>query len=102
MQVESYNEGALPSRFVDLMRTQPLGITAFILLASLASSAQQAPPPKPAPEQPPITFKVEVNYVEIDAIVTDEQGNFVRNLTKDDFQVARAGETAGRDRRFAG
>ncbi len=74
------------------MRTQPLGITAFILLASLASSAQQAPPPKPAPEQPPITFKVEVNYVEIDAIVTDAQGNFVRNLTKDDFQVLEQGK----------
>jgi VWFA-related protein len=42
--------------------------------------------------QPPLTFKVDVNYVEIDARVTDAQGNFVRNLTKDDFQVTENGK----------
>ena len=84
--------------FFDLMRTNTLGFTALILLASLSTSftigAQQQtpPPPRPAAEQPPITFKVEVNYVEIDAIVTDQQGNFVRNLTKDDFQVPEQGK----------
>ena len=40
---------------------------AFTLLGLLA----QAPQP-----QPPVTFKVEVNYVEIDANVTDAQGNY--------------------------
>src|SRR5437868_7656526 len=45
----------------------------------------------PAP-QPPVTFKVEVNYVEIDANVTDAQGKFVRALTKDDFQVLEDGK----------
>ncbi len=50
------------------------------------------PPPKPPAEQPPVTFKVEVNYVEIDAIVTDSQGNFVRTLTKDDFIVSEQGK----------
>jgi VWFA-related protein len=50
-----------------------------------AASAQQVP-------QPPMTFKVDVNYVEIDAQVTDAQGNFVRNLTKDDFQVTENGK----------
>ena len=39
-----------------------------------------------------MTFRVEVNYVEIDAIVTDAQGNFVRNLTKDDFEVVEEGK----------
>ncbi len=55
--------------------------------------AQQAPAPPPRPDaQPPaVTFKVEVNYVEIDAVVTDAQGNFARNLTKDDFQVTEDG-----------
>jgi VWFA-related protein len=74
------------------MRTTTLGILAFVLLASLGSSAQQPASQKPAPDQPPITFKVEVNYVEIDAIVTDQQGNFVRDLTKDDFQVIEQGK----------
>jgi VWFA-related protein len=46
----------------------------------------------PAPPQPPVTFKVEVNYVEIDANVTDGQGRFVRALTRDDFQVLEDGK----------
>src|SRR6185295_9795046 len=57
---------------------------AFILLAVLAQT--------PAPPQPPVTFKVEVNYVEIDANVTDAQGNFVRTLTKEDFQIIEDGK----------
>jgi VWFA-related protein len=63
----------------------------IVVMATLAPTAQQAPPRPPA-DQPPITFKVEVNYVEIDAVVTDKQGNFVRNLTKDDFQVFEQGK----------
>ena len=81
------------------MRTHTPGLTVLVLasltpLDELPSGlrAQQTPPPKPAADQPPITFKVEVNYVEIDAIVTDQQGNFVRNLTKDDFVVLEQGK----------
>ena len=77
------------------MRIHTRGLTVLILLASLSRpplGAQQTPPPRPATDQPPITFKVEVNYVEIDAIVTDQQGNFVRNLTKDDFVVLEQGK----------
>jgi len=32
-----------------------------------------------------VTFQLEVNYVDIDAVVTDERGNPVTDLTKDDF-----------------
>jgi VWFA-related protein len=56
----------------------------MMVLAALAQT--------PAPPQPPLTFKVEVNYVEIDANVTDAQGNFVRSLTKDDFQILEDGK----------
>ena len=60
---------------------------------SVVVAAQQPPtPPRPDAQSPAVTFKVEVNYVEIDAIVTDAQGNFVRNLTKDDFQVTEDGK----------
>ena len=60
-----------------------------VLLAQTQTPQPQAPQPQ-AP-QPPITFKSEVNYVEIDARVTDAQGNFVRNLTRDDFQLVEDG-----------
>src|SRR6187401_3355534 len=62
-------------------------ITILMLLGLLA----QALPPS-QPSQPAVTFRVEVNYVEIDANVTDEQGNFVRALTKEDFQVLEDGK----------
>jgi VWFA-related protein len=58
------------------------GATAFV-------NATQAPP-APMPQQP--TFKAQVEYVEVDALVTDAGGNFVRGLTKDDFQVLEDGK----------
>jgi VWFA-related protein len=68
-----------------------------------AQQPAQAPPPAPpsqataqrsgqAAQPPPIIFKTEVNYVEVDAVVTDAQGNFVRNLTKEDFEVLEDGK----------
>ena len=43
-------------------------------------------------EQPPVTFKVEINLVEVDAFVTDEQGNPVPGLTAADFEVLEDGK----------
>ena len=46
-----------------------------------------------APQAPPATtFQVEVNYVDIDTLVTDQDGNFVSNLTRDDFEVSEDGK----------
>jgi len=67
----------------------------ILAAASAWPAAQQqpaAPPATPEVNQPAVTFKVDVNYVEIDAIVTDAQGAFARNLTKDDFQVFEDGK----------
>jgi len=47
--------------------------------------------PQSAPPQTP-TFKLEVNYVEVDAVVTDKQGHFVTNLKKSDFTVLENGQ----------
>jgi VWFA-related protein len=65
-------------------------IVALIAAAVVAAPGAQDRPP--AAQQPPVTFKVEINYVEIDAVVTDAQGNFVRDLTKDDFHVVEDGK----------
>jgi VWFA-related protein len=53
------------------------------LLADFVSAQQTAPS---------ATFQVEVNYVDIDAVVTDERGNFVADLTKDDFELLDEGK----------
>lgn len=71
-------------------------IPVAVLLASLGAAtlaAQQAQPPQVTPQLPtePPTFRVEVNYVEVDAVVTDAQGNAVTNLTIDDFEVREDG-----------
>jgi VWFA-related protein len=59
---------------------------ALLVLAALGLLGQEPP------QQPAVTFKVEINYVEIDAVVSDAQGTFVRGLTKDDFRVTEAGK----------
>ena len=44
-------------------------------------------------QQPPsVTFQVEVNYVDVDVVVTDEQGQFVTGLTRNDFAVFEDGK----------
>ena len=61
------------------------------LLAAQQQPAPQTPPP--SADQPPVTFRVEVNYVEVDAVVTDAQGNAVTDLTKNDFEIFEDGKT---------
>ena len=65
----------------------------IVLLAGAAVTAGQAPAPAapPTPQQP--TFKVRVDYVEVDAVVTDKQGRIVRDLTKEEFQVLEDGKS---------
>jgi VWFA-related protein len=64
----------------------------FVFAISVALSAGQNPPPAPAqqPQQP--TFKLAVDYVEVDVVVADRQGNLVRDLKKEDFQVLEDGK----------
>ena len=63
---------------------------------SVTLAAQQPPPvgaqTRRDPQIPPITFRSEVNYVEVDSVVIDAQGNFVRTLNQGDFQVFEDGK----------
>jgi VWFA-related protein len=63
------------------------------LLAALSArpAAQQPAAGAPPADQPAVTFRVEVNYVEVDAAVFDRQGRFVSDLKRDDFQVLEEG-----------
>jgi VWFA-related protein len=74
------------------IRTQLL-LAACLLAAVAARPAAQQPAsgqPNTA-DQPSVTFRVEINYVEVDAAVFDRQGRFVNDLTRDDFQVLEEG-----------
>ena len=70
------------------MRSKALLLVAVIVAAGVCIRAR---PAAWGQQPPPVTFKVEVNYVEIDAAVVDGQGKFVGDLTKNDFQVFEEG-----------
>src|SRR5438874_12257163 len=65
-------------------RTTRFITTSVLLALSIPARGQQS--------NPAVTFQTEVNYVDVDAIVTDAQGHFVGNLTKDDFQLFEDGK----------
>lgn len=65
----------------------------FVLVATLGwSSPLVAQGPAPQPQQPPITFRAEVNYVEVDTRVLDRDGKFVAGLQAADFEVLEDGK----------
>jgi VWFA-related protein len=97
------------------MRTstsRPLGVpvAAAMLVALLSGSggAQQPPPPPPAGQPPPPAgqqpppagnpqqqqpiFRTGINFVRVDVIVTDRQGNPVTDLSEADFEVQEDGK----------
>ncbi len=68
-------------------------LTGAALTAGQATvSPTQQQPATAAAQQSP-TFKVRVDFVEVDAVVTDRQGRLVRDLKKDDFQVLEDGKS---------
>jgi VWFA-related protein len=84
-----------------------LPAAAFVLAALAAvraddappSGQQQAPPAQTAqpPAQPPAApdqpiFRAGINFVRVDVIVTDRQGNPVTDLTLEDFQIEEDGK----------
>jgi VWFA-related protein len=75
------------------MKTHLLGAAVVCALAGAAAgqNGSSAQPPPSQPEQPAVTFRAEVNYVEVDARVVDAQGEFVPNLTARDFQLFEDG-----------
>ena len=79
----------------------PRVLMVLAMLPPAAGVAQQPPDPPPpdvpqpatAPDpaqaeqaQPPV-FRSEINFVRVDAIVTDDDGNPVLDLTADDFEI---------------
>ena len=86
-----------PSTFSSRARTDTHAacITALLVLCiSIAPSARQDRPAAPGqtPSTPQLTFRVETNFIEVDAVVTDGRGAFVRDLKREDFAVFEDGK----------
>jgi VWFA-related protein len=66
----------------------------ILFATAVVAAAFQTPALKAQdPSGPPsVTFQVEVNYVDVDVVVTDEQGNFVPGLKREDFDVFEDGK----------
>jgi len=65
----------------------------LLMAGSLGAQAPAPTPPGPQPSPlPPVTFAVEVGYVEVDAIVTDRNDQPVRDLKREDFTVLEDGK----------
>jgi VWFA-related protein len=74
-----------------------LTLDGLVTAAGLAPADQQVtqgapPPPPPTSQQPALTFRSTTSYVEIDAIVTDANGRFVRGLEPDEFDILEDGK----------
>ena len=54
-------------------------LLALVLLAGATSYAQQP------------SFRADINFVEVHAVVTDERGRFIPDLTADDFEIREDG-----------
>lgn len=75
-------------------------LTGTLAAVALAGAAAQSPAPRPPQAQdppdtqplPPVTFRAEIDYVEVDAVVTDERGNLVKGLSKEDFEIFEDGK----------
>ena len=71
----------------------PAAVAVLLVCGAAALPADQNPPPAaPAPQTQQPTFKLRVDYVEVDVVVSDRQGNLVRDLKKEDFQVLEDGK----------
>lgn len=66
------------------MRPWLLVIGTVALSVDVASQSATAPTP---------TFRAQVEYVEVDALVTDEQGRFVPTLQREDFRLFEDGKS---------
>ncbi len=67
-------------------------LLAIAFCCATVAAQQPAPPAAPQSDVPPVTFRVEVNYVEVDAFVTDANGAVAANLTQDDFEILEDGK----------
>lgn len=62
-----------------------VALSLLLCFATVPYSAQQTPTPAGV-------IRIDVNLIQVDAVVTDSKGKAVTNLTRDDFEVLQDGE----------
>jgi VWFA-related protein len=67
-------------------------VVSLVLGSALLSYAQTPATPEPPPPAGVTTLSVNVRVVAVDAVVRDQQGNLVMNLSKDDFTLRDDGK----------
>ena len=83
----------------NLFRRSVLGVLIFTLLfpaGELAALAQtkDKQPPQPQPQQAPgFSISVTVPVVNVDVVVTDNNGNYLTGLKKENFRITEDGAT---------
>ncbi|HEX8565682.1 MAG TPA: VWA domain-containing protein [Pyrinomonadaceae bacterium] len=77
-----------------MKKTAQIAILLSLVLLTFVSVQAQTPTvsPTPAQEQPEDVVRITTNLVQLDAVVTDKDGNPVTNLTPDDFEVYQDGK----------
>jgi hypothetical protein len=66
-------------------------------VAANAAQQQQSPPPAPDPNRQ--VFRLGLELVQVDAVVTDARGRHVTDLTIEDFEVRQDGRPVSREPR---
>src|SRR2546428_3750036 len=70
-----------------------LAATCILATAALAQQpAQQPPPPADQPQTPPPVFRTGINFVRVDVIVSDKNGNAIADLKQTDFELTEDGK----------
>src|SRR5713226_2874474 len=70
-----------------------VGALMFLVPVPARSQGQEQPPPPPPPasataeQQPVVVIKKESKLVLVDSVVTDKKGNYIHDLTQNDFKV---------------
>jgi len=64
-------------------------LLAFLVAAAAAQTPPQQTPP---PQQPDMVIRINVNLVQVDAVVTDNKGQPVKDLQPEDFEILQDGK----------
>ena len=74
------------------LRFALLTLIAFAPVLAAQSARPQQQPQQPPQQEPVATFRSSVRAIQVDAVVTDQDGNPVRGLTEDDFEIVEKGK----------